>query len=293
MSTAAAVARLGVSTILVTASDASATPVGAASFAWVNAHRKAPGTYRLLNEEARTLHAERSATHEQPWFTRTGATADGIDYRDDGYVDTAAYLAAQRADLLTAGGEVRTDVVVDDIEQLRADLDADAVIVAAGTGTAALIGHHPAAAARVASSTGLNGFCARIELADHPIDQIVSVDGLQLRPDGTGRIATQSLRIERELRERGVAASVATVWPALQREIAAACRWELPSDAPVRIDHAHRPTTRDGLPVVGWVGDGVYVALTHSGVTLAPLLAEIVASDLVEGDDERLTPFRP
>ena len=292
-STAAALARIGVSTTLVTASDARTTPAGAASFAWVNAHRKTPDAYRVLSEQARDLHAELSAAHEQPWFTKTGATADGVDYPDDGYVDTEAFLAAQRADLLSTGGDVRADVDVDDVARLRADMGADVVVVAAGTGTAALVADHPAAAARVSSSTGPDGFCARIEVADHPVERIASIDGLQLRPDGDGVIAAQSLRIERQLRERGAAASVATVWPALRREIADACRWDPPADAPVRIDHAHRPHARDGLPVVGWVGDGVYVVLTHSGITLAPLLARLVAGDIAGSVDGRLNPFRP
>lgn len=293
MSVAAAVAQLGVSTALVTASDARTTRAGAASFAWVNTHRKTPTAYRVLSEHARESHAERSAVHGRPWFVRTGATVDGMGYPDDGYVDTEAFLAAQRSDLLAAGGEVRTDVVVHDVQLLRADLGADLVVVAAGTGTASLVVHHSASAARLASSTGLPGFCARIKIADHPIERIVSIGGLQLRPDGDGVIAAQSLRIERQLRERGAAASVTTVWTALRREIAEACRWDLPADAPVRIDQAHRPHAPDGLPVAGRLGDEVYVVLTHSGVTLAPLLAQLVARDLVGRDDGRLAPFRP
>jgi glycine/D-amino acid oxidase-like deaminating enzyme len=36
------------------------------------------------------------------------------------------------------------------------------------------------------------------------------------------------------------------------------------------------------------------VVATHSGVTLAPALAELVASEVLEGSDrEELRPFRP
>jgi glycine/D-amino acid oxidase-like deaminating enzyme len=50
----------------------------------------------------------------------------------------------------------------------------------------------------------------------------------------------------------------------------------------------------DLLPVVGRALDGLYVVATHSGVTLAPALAELVASEVLEGSDrEELRPFRP
>jgi glycine/D-amino acid oxidase-like deaminating enzyme len=52
----------------------------------------------------------------------------------------------------------------------------------------------------------------------------------------------------------------------------------------------------DGVSICGWAGpvDGFYVVVTHSGVTLAPLLAELVASEVVDGRTEpRLEPFRP
>lgn len=45
--------------------------------------------------------------------------------------------------------------------------------------------------------------------------------------------------------------------------------------------------TIDGL-------DGFYVASTHSGVTMGPLLGRIVANEVLSGTaDERLETFRP
>jgi len=57
-----------------------------------------------------------------------------------------------------------------------------------------------------------------------------------------------------------------------------------------------RAIPKDGHPVVGPVPDcdGLYVVCTHSGVTLAPFLARVVARELLEGETEhRLAPFRP
>jgi hypothetical protein len=50
---------------------------------------------------------------------------------------------------------------------------------------------------------------------------------------------------------------------------------------------------RDGRSVVGRVGDA-YVVVTHSGITLAAHLAQLVASELVSSRDRpELAPYRP
>ena len=65
------------------------------------------------------------------------------------------------------------------------------------------------------------------------------------------------------------------------------------------IDHftvEWRPMPRDGMPIVGRMPGlpSLYVATGHSGVTIAPALADFVAEELVEGKEaERLKPLRP
>jgi glycine/D-amino acid oxidase-like deaminating enzyme len=46
----------------------------------------------------------------------------------------------------------------------------------------------------------------------------------------------------------------------------------------------------DGLPIVGAVPDykGVYLLVTHSGITLGPLLAQLVGDEIVTG---RISPW--
>jgi glycine/D-amino acid oxidase-like deaminating enzyme len=46
---------------------------------------------------------------------------------------------------------------------------------------------------------------------------------------------------------------------------------------------AHRPIPKDGLPLVGRAEriDGLYVAVTHSGITLAPALGRFVADEIM------------
>ncbi|HZP80125.1 MAG TPA: FAD-binding oxidoreductase [Chthonomonadaceae bacterium] len=57
-----------------------------------------------------------------------------------------------------------------------------------------------------------------------------------------------------------------------------------------------RPVPGDGLPIVGPLPgvDGVFIAVTHSGVTLGPLLAHYLAEEMVSGRIwPLLTPYRP
>jgi glycine/D-amino acid oxidase-like deaminating enzyme len=52
----------------------------------------------------------------------------------------------------------------------------------------------------------------------------------------------------------------------------------------------------DGRTVCGWVDsvDGLYVVVTHSGITLAPLLSEMVSCEVVDGEAvPQLDRFRP
>lgn len=58
-----------------------------------------------------------------------------------------------------------------------------------------------------------------------------------------------------------------------------------------------RPMPLDGYPVMGFTAEApnLYVALTHSGVTLAPVLSQLAAQEICEGvrADAVLGPYRP
>jgi glycine/D-amino acid oxidase-like deaminating enzyme len=57
----------------------------------------------------------------------------------------------------------------------------------------------------------------------------------------------------------------------------------------------YRPTPRDGFPIVGAVNDvgGLYLAVTHSGITLAPALGLFAAREILHGQQEPLlAPYR-
>ncbi len=61
-----------------------------------------------------------------------------------------------------------------------------------------------------------------------------------------------------------------------------------------KIRHGVRPMPLDGYPAVGRLNNDVYVAVMHSGVTLAPLVGELVAREIADGAEAAmLAPFRP
>jgi glycine/D-amino acid oxidase-like deaminating enzyme len=57
---------------------------------------------------------------------------------------------------------------------------------------------------------------------------------------------------------------------------------------------AIRPMPRDGLPAVGYLEQGLYTIVTHSGMTLGPLLSALAAAEIAENISfDLLSPFRP
>jgi glycine/D-amino acid oxidase-like deaminating enzyme len=73
----------------------------------------------------------------------------------------------------------------------------------------------------------------------------------------------------------------------------------LPAARGVRLERltlGFRPLPMDGFPVVGALpaSPDVHVAVTHSGVTLAPIIARHTADEVLHGSRvEVLAPYRP
>jgi glycine/D-amino acid oxidase-like deaminating enzyme len=64
----------------------------------------------------------------------------------------------------------------------------------------------------------------------------------------------------------------------------------------VPVPVGYRPMPQDGYPVLGFAeaAPNLYIALTHSGVTLAPLIGELAAIEIVDGARvEALKDYRP
>jgi len=73
----------------------------------------------------------------------------------------------------------------------------------------------------------------------------------------------------------------------------------LPGISAAEVEDVHigwRPLPTDGHPVMGFApaNPGTYIAIAHSGVTLAPILGRLAAQEILEGITlDMLSPYRP
>jgi glycine/D-amino acid oxidase-like deaminating enzyme len=141
--------------------------------------------------------------------------------------------------------------------------------------------------------------------------RVVHAPRCNVRPDGAGRLMLHADDVDASLRsEPAPAPGPGQAWPdagapepgpdhPLARELLARARELLPGVGDARPEAVRvgvRPIPADGLSAVGALPglDGLYVVVTHSGVTLAPLLGRLVAQELARGEPAALLePFRP
>jgi len=170
-------------------------------------------------------------------------------------------------------------------------LHADHVLIAAGTGSAALMQmagtpmpmlHRPALVVRTRPVRPMLAHILVSEFGE--LRQLA--DGSLLMPAAVSHQADTAESIEGDPQE--VAAQVlsrlSTLLPDLDLDWA-------------ELTLAHRPVPQDGLPVIGAVREGLHVACMHSGITLAAIAGELVAQEMLRGvsntSNALLEPYRP
>ncbi len=216
--------------------------------------------------------------------------------QEEGSVDperaTGALLAAARQ----AGAEVRYPCRVTALgesgaspRRVRTDqgeIEADAVVVAAGVDTPAL-----------AALVGL-----RVPLRDSPGLLAHSTPGTQLvrrvilAPSGAMKQKLDgSLVVSGGFSGRPVSDDPA----GRAREILGRALALMPGARGIELARytvGWRPLPEDGFPVIGFAASApdVYVAVMHSGITLAPLVGRLAAAEILDGARvELLDPYRP
>lgn len=117
---------------------------------------------------------------------------------------------------------------------------------------------------------------------------VVCADGVVVRPECGGRLLIHS-----DAHDVGIPGAVDPTRAAV--DVLALVKQVLPRAAATSVLEARvcvRVLPIDLMPVVGLAREGLYVVATHSGVTLAPTLGELVARELIAGHDEEvLAPF--
>lgn len=144
----------------------------------------------------------------------------------------------------------------------------------------------------MASNVGVLGFTLPVAST---LQRQFHMDDLDVRPDGAGRLMIHKISVDslvpelKDLDPKGDEAlllveAVAKVLPTVQGQDLESVRTTM------------RPIPSDRLTCSGWVPGvgGYYVAVTHSGVTIAPYLGKAIADEIVRGRvHESLADFRP
>ena len=216
---------------------------------------------------------------------------------DDGAID-AAQAAAKIGDAAAEAGAVRvlgadaTGFIrqgerIAGVTTDAGDIAADLTILAAGIGSTALATHAgidlPLGAAR--------GLIVRTKPVDAVLGPVILTPDAHFRQEMDG-----SLLVAEDFSGAGQNADQIAVEPqALAASVLTKLRRLLPG---VRIELSEiligaRPDPADGLPIIGPLADGLYVAAMHSGVTLAAHVGELVAAEALGKPAEALAPFRP
>jgi len=160
---------------------------------------------------------------------------------------------------------------------------ASQVIVAAGAGAATLTG------LPMANKPGL---ILRTRPLPAILGPIIMAPDVHFRQDAEGRIVAGEIFSG----DGPGQASITTDPGSLALELIERIRVHLPGQEIEieRVTFGLRPVPKDGLPAVGPLEEGLYIASMHSGITLAPLIGTLVVLEIAEGSEApELAPFRP
>jgi glycine/D-amino acid oxidase-like deaminating enzyme len=170
-------------------------------------------------------------------------------------------------------------------------LPVDAVVNAAGAGAdkvAALVG-------RTLPLAPTAGLLVRVAVSPTPVSRVVHTPDIHLRPDGDGFVLLHHDDTDHRLNERR---AIALDDP-LVTELVDRAHRVIDGFADARRVDARigtRPYPQDGRTCAGAVSTipGYYEAVTHSGVTLGPLLGKLLSQTIANGEtDPLLAPFSP
>jgi glycine/D-amino acid oxidase-like deaminating enzyme len=208
----------------------------------------------------------------------------------DGAARALVEDAVKRGARLVGRTEVRGLIVesgaVRGVATADGELRADETVIAAGVATprlAATVGVH----VPLVESPGLVVYARRSQKL---LNGVVIVERMEVRQTADGRIIA--------------AAAIGRGDPGKDPQVAASAAFgevqamliggeQLAFD---RYAVGYRPMPVDGFPIVGRAAgvEGLYLAVTHSGITLAPALGLFAAAELLGADDEPLlAPYRP
>jgi glycine/D-amino acid oxidase-like deaminating enzyme len=184
---------------------------------------------------------------------------------------------------VAADGSVRTVALSDE-----SSLDVDAVVNAAGPSASQVAG----LIARQLPMRREPGVVARIGCAQVPVHRAMHAPHIEIRPDGDASVVLHSREVDALIDTGEALADLARLLhESAQRVVPELCNSRIEE---TRV--ASRPIPGDGFPSVGAVPSvpGYYEAVSHSAITLGPVIGRLLASEILSGrPDGMLADFRP
>ncbi|RWH82125.1 MAG: FAD-binding oxidoreductase [Mesorhizobium sp.] len=225
-----------------------------------------------------------------------------VYYPEEGWIDPVLYAACLlRSASERWGAQVYTGTQIKSLETRSGRVsgvrtaagerfEADVVVSCTGGASQESLGDIPGIPMK--STIGVLAFTQPVAMT---LRRQFHADDLDVRPDGAGRLMLHKISVDdqfsepKSLQPDGFEATT----------ILNAARELLPALEAVSIEAIRttvRPIPGDGLTCAGPMPqvDGYYVGVTHSGVTIAPQLARLLADEIVRGNiREELSMFRP
>ena len=264
---------------------------------------------RLAEWGYRARHlTRREAERLEPDLLLPPDVEEMVFYPDEGFLFPHVYLACLLRASRANGAVLR---LAEDVVEIGSDggrvsgvvtrsgarLPADVVICCCGRWTPDIVrtvgASLPLVSPAPAGSEAV-GLLVRTAAVVADVRRVVHPPGLALRPDGGGHLLLHGDAYDRE---------VSMDLPLSPPPQAAARLVEAVRPLVRHMQRTHletaavgiRPIPADGFSAVGWLPtvEGAYVVVTHSGVTLAPILAELAAREVHGTIETPLAPFRP
>lgn len=219
-------------------------------------------------------------------------------FPDEGWIDAPLLtynlisLARRHGAEVRSGSEVKS-VEADGgrISSIRLaegeHLPVDAMVNAAGPGAdfvASMVGRKLPLSPR-------RGLLARVAVEGEPLRRLLHTPRVNLRPDGPGHVLLHHGTVDESLGDGDE--------ELLAEELLVRARGVIPALSRAELREFRvgtRPISEDSFPCVGAVSStpGYYEAVTHSGVTLGPLVGRLLAHEILTGEmDPLLASYRP
>lgn len=248
-----------------------------------------------IDARAATMELEPGAVFPSPgtpvaWFPEEGwvdASALATRLLDEARgAGAAVTIGSAVTTIETAGGRM-TGVTLASGERIAADV----VVNAAGPGAADIA----ALAGIPLPFAPVPGLLLRLAHPGDPLRRVLHAPRMNVRPDGPGHLILQAAELDDRLGERRTLPPTdPLIAEILTRGIAGLPA--LASAALVEVKIGVRPIPADSHPSAGALPEpeGYVEAVTHSGVTLGPLLGRLIAAEILAGTvDPLLESFRP